>query len=172
MSFWRAYYHVVWGTYERKPFITPEVEPQLYGYLVNKAAELGVYVYAINGIEDHVHLIITLPPRHALAYIVKVLKGSSSHYVNHSLALDFQFAWQRGYGALTLGKRQLSQAKAYVAAQKTHHAEDTTNAWLERCAELDEGPTERGIEVTANTIGVREPTSGYGSDEVEDLFPF
>jgi Transposase IS200 like len=45
MSFWRTYYHIVWATKNREALITPQNEPRLYGYIVNKAAELGVYVY-------------------------------------------------------------------------------------------------------------------------------
>ena len=52
MSFWRAYYHLVWTTRDRLSLIAPDIEARLYAYLVRKAAELGVYVYAINGIEE------------------------------------------------------------------------------------------------------------------------
>jgi len=44
MPFWRACYHLVWGTKNREPLIQPEIEPSLYAYLVCKAAELGVFV--------------------------------------------------------------------------------------------------------------------------------
>jgi REP element-mobilizing transposase RayT len=49
MPFWRLYYHLVWSTKNREHFISPAVEDQLYAYIVNKAAELDVRVYAING---------------------------------------------------------------------------------------------------------------------------
>ena len=49
MPFWRLNYHLVWSTKNRESLIQPNIEQRLYGYLINKAAELGVYVYAING---------------------------------------------------------------------------------------------------------------------------
>jgi REP element-mobilizing transposase RayT len=55
------------------------------------------------GIEDHVDLIISIPPDHSVAWVVKHLKGNSSHLVNHDVAPDrASFAWQRGHGCLSL----------------------------------------------------------------------
>ena len=59
MTFWRCYYHLVWTTRNREPLIQPDIEKRLYAYIVCKAAELDVYVYAINGCSDHVHLIVS-----------------------------------------------------------------------------------------------------------------
>jgi len=161
VPFWRLYYHLVWATKNREHFITPEIEDRLYAYIVNKAAELDLYVYAINGWFDHVHLVVSIPPKHAVAYVVKRLKGASSHDLNHAGGLDFHFAWQRGYGALSLGERQRPVAATYVEAQKQHHSEQTMTAWLERCAEFDEGPDEQGIAVKRVPPVVREETGKY-----------
>jgi len=145
MAFWRLYCHLVWATKNREHLIQPEIEARLYAYIVTKASELGVYVYAINGWYDHVHLVVSIPPKHAVAYVVKRLKGASSHDINQTGALDQHFTWQRGYGALSLGERQRPEAEAYVAGQKQHHERQTTNAWLERYTEYDEGPQDAGI---------------------------
>ena len=93
MSFWRLYYHLVWATKNREHLIQPEIEDRLHAYLVRKAAELDVYVYAINGWYDHAHVVAAIPPKHAVADVVKRLKGASSHYLNHEGGLDYQFAW-------------------------------------------------------------------------------
>ena len=161
MAFWRLYYHLVWATKNREPLIQPEIEKRLYAYIVNKAAELESYVYSINGWYDHIHLVIAIPPKHAVAEVVKHLKGASSHDLNHGGELDYQFAWQRGYGALSLGERQRPQAEEYVANQKDHHQRQTAIAWLERDAELDEGPSDAGIVPGSVPTILREPGIGY-----------
>ena len=130
MSFWRNYYHLVWATKQRSPFLQPDVEQPLYAYMINKAAELEVYVYAINGWVEHTHLVVAIPPKHGVAEVVKKIKGASSHYVNHVLRPEDEFAWQRGYGCMTMGESQRSIAEAYVRNQKQHHAQQTTNGWL------------------------------------------
>ena len=161
MPFWRLYYHLVWATKNREHFIQPQIENRLYAYNVNKAAELGVYVYTINGWYDHIHLVVSIPPKHAVAYVVKCLKGASSHDFNQTGGLDYTFAWQRGYGALSLGERQRPIAEAYVAGQKKHHEHQTANAWLERYAEFDEGPDDVGITSGSVPSIVREQRVAY-----------
>jgi putative transposase len=164
MAFWRLYYHLVWSTKNREPLIQAEIEKRLYAYIVRKAAELGCYVYVINGWYDHVHLIIAIPPKLAVADVVKRLKGASSHDLNHAAGLDHEFAWQRGYGALSLGERQRPQAEAYVNNQKAHHSQQTSIAWLERDDELDEGPLDTGVAVTSVPGIAQEPHAAYVVD--------
>ena len=161
MAFWRLYYHLVWATKNREYLIQPNVEGRLYAYIVGKAAELGVYVYAINGWQDHVHLVLSIPPKRAVAYVVKRLKGASAHDLNQTGGLGYHFAWQRGYGALSLGERQRPVAEAYVAGQKRHHERQTTNGWLERYAEFDEGPDDVGLAPESVPPVLREPKVAY-----------
>jgi putative transposase len=161
VSFWRLYYHLDWATKNREHLIQPEIETRLDAYLVRKAAELGVYVYAINGWYDHIHLLVAIPPKRAVADVVKRLKGSSSHYLNHTGELAYKFAWQRGYRALTLGERQRPKAKAYVRDQKAHHGQGATNAWLERSTEFDEGPVDAGIAFDEVPTSLREESPPY-----------
>jgi len=161
MSFWRLFYHLVWATKNRERLIQPVVEQRLYAYLVRKAGELDVFVYAINGWYDHVHLIVSIPPTLAVADVVIQLKDASSHEMSLPTSLDYPFAWQRGYGVLSLGERQRPDAEAYVRDQKRHHEQQTTNAWLERTAEVDEGPVMAETSRDARGSIVREATSGY-----------
>jgi len=140
MSFWRNYYHLIWATKDRHPLIFPDIEKRLYGYLVSQAAEMGVYVYAIGGIEDHVHVVAAIPPKQSVAKVIKQMKGSSSHFMNTVVSPDAFFSWQRGYGCLTLGEKWLPEAEEYVRKQKDHHADHSINTWLERCEEVNESP--------------------------------
>jgi putative transposase len=170
MSFWRNNYHLVWATKNREPLIQPEFESQLFGYIVNKAAELEVYTHAIGGCADHIHLVVSVPPKHAVAQVIKTLKGASSFYVNHVLRPEnLYFAWQRGYGCLTIGEKQRPAARAYVLNQKQHHEEKTTNRWLERCPESDQEPTPSNWTDAAARL-VREETATYQVEQAD--FPF
>ncbi len=166
MPFWRTFYHLVWATKNREPLITPEIEPRLVAYIVRKAAELGVFVYVINGWTDHLHLIVAIPPHVSVSELVKHLKGASSHDLNQQ-GLDVHFGWQRGYGVLTLGQRQRPDAEHYVRQQKEHHRADTVIAWLERCSEIDEGPEDLPSPAASQPVpAVRETQSPY--DIVDD----
>jgi REP element-mobilizing transposase RayT len=140
MAYWRHYYHLVWATYQRRPFITPEIETKLHGYLIGKAATFHCVIHAIGGIENHLHLVASIAPKISVADFVGQLKGSSSHHVNHHLPdLQHGFGWQRGYGSFTLGKKQLNDAVQYVLHQKEHHRNGTIVTALERDDEEDDG---------------------------------
>lgn len=130
------YYHLVWATKDREPRITPQLEPELYGYIRGKCLELGAFVHALNGIEDHTHLVCTLPPAASVADFLHQVKGASSHFANRLEGLTGPF-WQPGYGALTFARRDLPRIVAYVQSQKRHHQEGTLSTGMERTGEAD-----------------------------------
>ena len=169
MPFWRAYYHLVWGTKDRKELITPEIEPVLFQYLTNKGLENDINFFAINGWYEHVHIVCTIAPKHSIADSVKRLKGASSYYINQKRLLTETFAWQRGYGVFTLGESQVEKAIQYVENQKNHHQAQTTNSWLERMDVEDEGPTTLGLATPMEPTQLKEAKSVYESN---DPFPF
>lgn len=140
MALWRLYYHLVWATKERQPLITPKREPDLYNYIVGKADSLRCIVHAIGGTEDHIHLIVSIPPNLSIADFVQQIKGSSYHQMNQVLmSSEAKFASQRGYGVFSLGRKQLNDALAYVKNQKQHHLQGTIIASLERETDEDDG---------------------------------
>jgi REP element-mobilizing transposase RayT len=167
------YYHIIWATKNRLPLITPSIENQLYPYLVRKAAGLGAYVYAINGWNDHIHMIVAIPPKLAVAEFVKDLKGASAHEINLLHHQEDNFGWQRGYGVLSLGERQKATAEAYVNNQKVHHQAQTFHPWLERCPETDEGPDDPANHKSkmrpASSSSIKEEDAKY---EVKTESPF
>lgn len=124
------YFHLVWTTKNRESLITGEVESLLYPYLSRKARHAGGRLLALNGVGDHVHLVVQLTPRQSLSKFVKDIKGSSSHFLNHDPRLINEFKWQAGYGAFTVSEQELPAVMRYVKFQKKHHAAgDTIAAW-------------------------------------------
>ncbi|WP_341730804.1 IS200/IS605 family transposase [Microcoleus sp. EPA2] len=141
MAMWRLYYHLVWATKERQPLIHPQRETELYNYIIGKADTLNCIVHAIGGTENHIHLIVSIPPTQSIAEFVKNIKGSSSHYLNQTLQNPNRFGWQEGYGVFSLGQTQIEQAVAYVINQKQHHLRNTVNSHLEQITDRDDRPT-------------------------------
>jgi len=132
VAFWRTYYHLIWATKERYPFIREQVEEELYPYMRGKVHHLGGMVHALNGVADHVHLVASIPPSLAIADFVKHIKGSSSHHIRRAVPAASEFRWQDSYGVLSLGGKQLEVAIAYVNNQQLHHAEGSTIPALEQ----------------------------------------
>ena len=138
MAFWRLHYHLIWTTYQREPLIDAAREVLIHQTVYGKAKELGLLIHAVGGIEDHLHVVASIPPRLSVADCVGKLKGASSHRVNLEVR-DGAFRWQGGYGALSIGARSLAQAIAYVRNQREHHGAGRPMAIYERCTDEDDG---------------------------------
>jgi len=132
MSYWRLYYHIIWTTKNREPLLKAEWEQDLYGYLWGKATALGCLPHAINGMPDHIHILISIPPKHSISKMVGHLKGSSSHYINRELERTDFFAWQSGFGILSISESRMSKLVKYIQNQKQHHTNGTSNHVLEK----------------------------------------
>lgn len=128
-SFRQLYYHIVWATKEREPFIIPEIEVKLYNYIINKTKEFNCEIKAVNGMSDHIHLIASIPPIIPVSEYIRKIKGSSSNYLNKISTNRFQ--WQNGYGVFTVGVSNLEIAINYVKNQKEHHQKATIIKALE-----------------------------------------
>jgi putative transposase len=135
MPFRVCYYHVIWATKHRLPLITPEMEPVIFAAIKHKSSALKSPVLAISGVADHVHVAVSISTNIAVAEWVKQVKGVSTYEVNTSFALSDHFRWQRGYGILTFGAKTLPFVQTYIARQKDHHRDGTTEDYLERLAE-------------------------------------
>jgi putative transposase len=131
MPYWRLFYHVVWGTKNRLPLIESAWETDLYGYIWGKATALECIPHAINGMPNHIHVIISIPPKLSVATLIGQLKGASSHRVNKIFVSDKSFAWQAEYGVLSFPEKALSTLIEYVKNQKKHHAENWLNESME-----------------------------------------
>jgi putative transposase len=138
MPYWRIYFHIVWTTKNRIPFITPEVEPFVHRAISSKLETEGGYIYAINGMEDHIHVIASIPPSKCVSDMIKAMKGSTSHLMNHDQHKPLY--WQPGYGIFSVGPKGLPLVMDYVKRQKQHHGNNTLIKSLEYATERDEGP--------------------------------
>jgi putative transposase len=133
MSYYKLFYHFVWATYGRYPLLVSATREAVYGTIINKAAKLGAYVHALDGIEDHVHLVVTVPPTIALSHFIGQIKGALSRMANAmSKENHEQFAWQDEFGVLSFAERDLPAVVRYVQMQQQHHAAKTLNNRLEQ----------------------------------------
>lgn len=123
MSYWRTYYHLVWTTKNREPWITAERIDMLQKSFRVVAKDMGAFTHAIGGMPDHVHVAVSIPPTITVSNYVGRLKGSSSRYISKSIEdpdTDV-FLWQSQYGVLTFGERSLPTIVAYIENQARHH---------------------------------------------------
>jgi REP element-mobilizing transposase RayT len=118
MPFWRLFYHLVWATKHRSPLLTPAVEEEIYPLIRSKTIELGGTIYALDGAEDHTHLVGAIPPNIAVSRFVGQVKGVASSIYNKTSASPDLFYWQDDYSAFSCDGKRLSLFIAYVDRQK------------------------------------------------------
>jgi putative transposase len=113
--------HIVFSTKDRASILHDSIRPPLHAYLATVARNAGCECYCVGGVADHVHLAIRLSRTTTVASLIEELKTSSSKWLKtQSLALS-QFAWQRGYGAFSVGPTDLEALRTYIDAQEEHH---------------------------------------------------
>ena len=137
MTYWRLHYHIIWSTKDRQPILIPEIEKAFYGVIYGKAKDLDLKIHAAGNVEDHAHIVLSIPPKIAIADSVRHLKGASAFAINHIQGSDGQFKWQAGYGALTVSEDLLETVSQYAARQKEHHKGRTILDVYERMEEED-----------------------------------
>jgi putative transposase len=131
--------HLIWHTRESRPLMDVNIEVALHRWLRNRIARFsGVFLHALNGTDNHIHLAVTVPPTLLVSDFVGDLKGSSSHAINQEFHRNGEhFAWQGGYGVVSFGTRDNPWVIAYIERQKEHHAAGSVHERLE-CSQSEE----------------------------------
>lgn len=128
MPYWRLYYHVIWSTRRRDPWLIDDLPLLVENAMRNRLHALGVLIHGIALMPDHVHLAVSIPPSRSIASVVSQSKGAPSFLVRQQHADpedERSFTWQQGYGVLSFSEKSLTIVLQYLHNQKTHHAEGT-----------------------------------------------
>jgi putative transposase len=110
--------HIVFSTKNRRKAIPERLQPRVWSYIVGICKNLDIPVHAIGGADDHLHLLIQLPPTLPLAKAVSAIKSNSSRWAHEN---GYDFAWQEGYSAFSVSHSLLTAAARYIRNQKAHH---------------------------------------------------
>ena len=117
--------HAVFSTKNRKPVLSMAIRNDLFAYIVGILNSLDCVTLAINGTEDHVHVLIAMAKTISLSEMMQAIKGGSSRWLNLQPAMAQHFAWQAGYGAFSVSESQIAKVVNYIAGQEEHHRKTT-----------------------------------------------
>jgi putative transposase len=124
-TFSQIYIQTVFAVSNRQSLITAEFEEELYRYITGIVTNNGCKLISINGVADHVHILLGLKPAIALADIVRDVKADSTNFINRERRVRGRFSWQEGYGAFSYSHSQLDTIIRYIQNQKQHHQRST-----------------------------------------------
>jgi len=115
----QLYVHLTFGTKNRYPFISEQIEPQMHAYMAGILKNMESPAIKINSVPDHVHILFRLSKNYALAKVVEEVKKQSSKWMKTEGVEGF--TWQIGYGAFSVSRGHLERVKRYIINQKQHH---------------------------------------------------
>jgi len=124
-SYISCYVHYVFSTKNQKKWLKSDIRKKLYPYMGGICRENNFKLIKAGGVDDHLHLLVSLPSTITIAKAIQYLKGGSSRWIHETFGNMKDFAWQEGYGAFTIGVSQIDQTKIYITNQEDHHRKKT-----------------------------------------------
>jgi putative transposase len=110
--------HVVFSTKDRRKTISKESQSRMWAYVAGICKNHGIFVHAIGGMDDHIHLLIQVPPSLSVSKAVLAIKSNSSRWANDQ---GTKFAWQQGYAAFGVSSSNVPAVVKYIRNQEPHH---------------------------------------------------
>lgn len=118
----QIFIHLVFAVKYRDAIISQSWRQELYNYMTGLIGTRGHKVYAIGGMSDHIHILMSMSPKQSISELVLEVKRASTLWIKEKGYVRCQFAWQEGYGAFSYGKSQIDNVVRYIQNQETHHA--------------------------------------------------
>jgi len=119
--FTQLYVYLVFAVKNRERLLRKEIRPEVFGYISGIIANRKHKSIIINGMSDHLHILIGLNPNEKISDLVGAIKRSSSVFINEKKWFRGKFHWQDGYAAFSYGKSQLENVYRYIKDQGIHH---------------------------------------------------
>lgn len=117
-----VYIHFVWATKNFENILDKNVRYKLFDHIYKDATLKGIKVKIVNGVENHIHCLVSMQTTQTIAEIAKQLKGESSHWFNENYPNHYQkLVWQNGYGAISVSPQNFEKIYNYIYKQEEHH---------------------------------------------------
>jgi REP element-mobilizing transposase RayT len=111
----------VFAVKHRDGLIHSSFKSELYQYIAGIIKNHDHKLLAINGMSDHIHILIGMRPTQSISDLLQDIKGNSSKWINEKKFLKIRFEWQEGYGAFSYSKSQVNKVIDYIKNQEQHH---------------------------------------------------
>ena len=124
-TYTQMYIQIVFAVKRRQNLIQKKWKDELHKYICGIVNGKGQKVYAIGGIEDHIHILVSIKPNIAISDLVRDIKANSSKWINENEFVRGKFQWQEGFGAFSYAQSQLDTVIAYINNQVQRHQKKT-----------------------------------------------
>jgi putative transposase len=124
-TFSQVYIQYVFAVKGRQNFIKKDFDQELYKYISGIITGKEQKSLAVNGMPDHVHVLVGLKPAMRISDLIRDIKNNSSNFINEKGWLKQKFSWQDGYGGFSYSQSNFGKVIDYIKNQKQHHAKRT-----------------------------------------------
>ena len=124
-TYTQIYIHIVFAVKGRQSLIPESRKEELYKYITGIIKKRDQKMLAVNGMSDHIHILIGMKPTIALSDLVRDFKAGSSGFINEKKWLRGKFNWQEGFGAFSYSRSQVDTVIKYIMNQEQHHKKKT-----------------------------------------------
>ncbi|KIQ17333.1 transposase [Flavobacterium sp. MEB061] len=124
-TYTQIHIHFVFAVKFRQAIISNDWKDELYKYIAGIIKSNNHKLLAINGVADHIHILVGIRPAQSISDLMKHIKQDSSKWINKNNFLKNHFEWQEGYGAFSYSKSQLNAVVNYIQNQELHHQKKT-----------------------------------------------
>lgn len=121
----QLYIQIVFSVKGRQNLISKKWKDEIYKYITGIITNQKQKLISINGMPDHIHILVGIKPNIALSDLVRDIKSNSSKFINEQKWINGKFEWQTGYGAFSYGHSQLTPVIKYIENQEEHHKTKT-----------------------------------------------
>ena len=120
-SYTQLYVQLVFAVKYREALLKKEWREELFKYITGIVQSHRHKMIIINGVEDHVHLFVSMNPNQSVSDLVREVKRSSAIWLNKNKYKKARFQWQKGYGAFSYSQSQSERVINYINNQEEHH---------------------------------------------------
>ncbi|MCO6498325.1 MAG: IS200/IS605 family transposase [Chitinophagaceae bacterium] len=124
-TYTQLYVHIVFAVKGRSNLISKKWREGLCKYISGIITNKSQKLMVINGMPDHIHLLVGMKPDCNLSDLVRDIKSNSSRWINERKKVMGKFEWQTGYGAFSVGNSQVTSVVNYILNQEEHHKKKT-----------------------------------------------
>lgn len=124
-TFSQIYIQYVFAVKGRENLLHPSFETEVFKYIAGIVSGKKQKPLAVNGMPDHIHVLVGLRPSMKISDLIRDIKNNSTNFINEKKWLKKKFAWQEGYGAFSYSESNYGDVIDYIKNQKQHHAKRT-----------------------------------------------
>lgn len=133
-SFVLNWLHLIWTTPNLEPLLKDERREDIFALVMWDCQDKGIDLEEINGVQDHVHVLIRLRRTQTIAGVVNHMKGCSSRWMEEEWPEDAPFGWKKRYTGVSVGLDRVEDVRQRIRNQKEIHQRMSLQEELEDIA--------------------------------------